>query len=189
MIRRPPRSTLDRSSAASDVYKRQLHSLSVQFCLKKLPGTVQTSDSIRNKSHLGSNSCLLRTLKWSEFDHRGRLVNTVLRKSCREDEEKRAFTTGEDMPQKNNSGHASPFMAYFHGAPALPLPNFSSRSVTPSLSCQLSMSLSEQVCFKKLEKMTEAAGKMNFEIHAIAPTPPTFLNPASSPDFVNLRRS
>src|SRR5678815_4913939 len=27
MIRRPPRSTLDRSSAASDVYKRQLHDL------------------------------------------------------------------------------------------------------------------------------------------------------------------
>ena len=26
MIRRPPRSTLDRSSAASDVYKRQWHS-------------------------------------------------------------------------------------------------------------------------------------------------------------------
>ena len=27
MIRRPPRSTLDRSSAASDVYKRQVYSL------------------------------------------------------------------------------------------------------------------------------------------------------------------
>src|SRR5678815_1334516 len=27
MIRRPPRSTLDRSSAASDVYKRQVHHL------------------------------------------------------------------------------------------------------------------------------------------------------------------
>ncbi len=27
MIRRPPRSTLDRSSAASDVYKRQVHTL------------------------------------------------------------------------------------------------------------------------------------------------------------------
>ena len=27
MIRRPPRSTLDRSSAASDVYKRQAHAL------------------------------------------------------------------------------------------------------------------------------------------------------------------
>src|SRR5678809_1024413 len=27
MIRRPPRSTLDRSSAASDVYKRQLYTL------------------------------------------------------------------------------------------------------------------------------------------------------------------
>ena len=31
MIRRPPRSTLDRSSAASDVYKRQLHSTSFYF--------------------------------------------------------------------------------------------------------------------------------------------------------------
>ena len=29
MIRRPPRSTLDRSSAASDVYKRQGHSVAV----------------------------------------------------------------------------------------------------------------------------------------------------------------
>ena len=29
MIRRPPRSTLDRSSAASDVYKRQNHDTSV----------------------------------------------------------------------------------------------------------------------------------------------------------------
>ena len=32
MIRRPPRSTLDRSSAASDVYKRQLH-----WCRERLP--------------------------------------------------------------------------------------------------------------------------------------------------------
>src|SRR5678810_692780 len=31
MIRRPPRSTLDRSSAASDVYKRQLECPFVQF--------------------------------------------------------------------------------------------------------------------------------------------------------------
>ena len=30
MIRRPPRSTLDRSSAASDVYKRQEFGLSVK---------------------------------------------------------------------------------------------------------------------------------------------------------------
>ena len=30
MIRRPPRSTLDRSSAASDVYKRQSESLAVE---------------------------------------------------------------------------------------------------------------------------------------------------------------
>ena len=31
MIRRPPRSTLDRSSAASDVYKRQVHELVLAF--------------------------------------------------------------------------------------------------------------------------------------------------------------
>ena len=31
MIRRPPRSTLDRSSAASDVYKRQIHDFEVAF--------------------------------------------------------------------------------------------------------------------------------------------------------------
>src|SRR5678815_6133464 len=31
MIRRPPRSTLDRSSAASDVYKRQLLSNAIKF--------------------------------------------------------------------------------------------------------------------------------------------------------------
>ena len=30
MIRRPPRSTLDRSSAASDVYKRQVHDRDVR---------------------------------------------------------------------------------------------------------------------------------------------------------------
>ena len=31
MIRRPPRSTLDRSSAASDVYKRQITNLSLKY--------------------------------------------------------------------------------------------------------------------------------------------------------------
>ena len=31
MIRRPPRSTLDRSSAASDVYKRQVDSIAAYF--------------------------------------------------------------------------------------------------------------------------------------------------------------
>mgnify|MGYP003380841055 CR=1 FL=1 len=31
MIRRPPRSTLDRSSAASDVYKRQVLDLPIQY--------------------------------------------------------------------------------------------------------------------------------------------------------------
>src|SRR5678809_171441 len=34
MIRRPPRSTLDRSSAASDVYKRQSEVLSARYVLE-----------------------------------------------------------------------------------------------------------------------------------------------------------
>src|SRR5678815_4684236 len=42
MIRRPPRSTLDRSSAASDVYKRQVHEGTVlpegEFVFERLPG-------------------------------------------------------------------------------------------------------------------------------------------------------
>ena len=37
MIRRPPRSTLDRSSAASDVYKRQAHALQIEtLCQTRL---------------------------------------------------------------------------------------------------------------------------------------------------------
>ena len=35
MIRRPPRSTLDRSSAASDVYKRQLLNMGIMDCVKQ----------------------------------------------------------------------------------------------------------------------------------------------------------
>src|SRR5678815_3714783 len=38
MIRRPPRSTLDRSSAASDVYKRQIHDALV----KPMPAGINT---------------------------------------------------------------------------------------------------------------------------------------------------
>ena len=40
MIRRPPRSTLDRSSAASDVYKRQLRAL-VDGALEGVGGRVE----------------------------------------------------------------------------------------------------------------------------------------------------
>ena len=39
MIRRPPRSTLDRSSAASDVYKRQIQSFALRIYLD-VPGGV-----------------------------------------------------------------------------------------------------------------------------------------------------
>ena len=53
MIRRPPRSTLDRSSAASDVYKRQLYS----------SGTTGAPKAITH-SHGG---CLLEHLKYLAF--------------------------------------------------------------------------------------------------------------------------
>ena len=55
MIRRPPRSTLDRSSAASDVYKRQVHvspeqAIKIHFDVKSIKsiamhwGTFQLAD-------------------------------------------------------------------------------------------------------------------------------------------------
>ena len=40
MIRRPPRSTLDRSSAASDVYKRQEEQESVSHLVARADGVV-----------------------------------------------------------------------------------------------------------------------------------------------------
>ena len=44
MIRRPPRSTLDRSSAASDVYKRQ--SLSCNKPLASIAGTLNKKENL-----------------------------------------------------------------------------------------------------------------------------------------------
>ena len=41
MIRRPPRSTLDRSSAASDVYKRQVTSYDRSTLIKEAVGTLE----------------------------------------------------------------------------------------------------------------------------------------------------
>ena len=59
----------------------------------ELRGTVETTNSICNKLHLGSNSYLLGTLKWSESDHSGTLVKLLLYRSFREDKEKRAYET------------------------------------------------------------------------------------------------
>ena len=44
MIRRPPRSTLDRSSAASDVYKRQIQGWVMDVDRLKSGGSVLTDD-------------------------------------------------------------------------------------------------------------------------------------------------
>src|SRR5678816_4947976 len=58
MIRRPPRSTLDRSSAASDVYKRQVLELAVGLCrqgsrqvLRQLREVVSANELVGRSSH------------------------------------------------------------------------------------------------------------------------------------------
>ena len=48
MIRRPPRFTLDRSSAASDVYKRQLLRMYMRYCEKR-GWKVEVSDSVQGE--------------------------------------------------------------------------------------------------------------------------------------------
>ena len=51
MIRRPPRSTLDRSSAASDVYKRQVILLrQLQALLRVLLGSLQVVPFVADAS-------------------------------------------------------------------------------------------------------------------------------------------
>ena len=47
MIRRPPRSTLDRSSAASDVYKRQAL---IDTIVRQLPGALNDAESAAQES-------------------------------------------------------------------------------------------------------------------------------------------
>eukprot|EP00658_Telonema_sp_P-2_P044931 TRINITY_DN32839_c0_g1_i1.p1 TRINITY_DN32839_c0_g1~~TRINITY_DN32839_c0_g1_i1.p1 ORF type:complete len:160 (-),score=35.68 TRINITY_DN32839_c0_g1_i1:28-507(-) len=72
MIRRPPRSTLSSSSAASDVYKRQTMDLS---CLK-IPNTLQEGErpqedhmydphTIPDDLYIGASDSLLKLLKYN----------------------------------------------------------------------------------------------------------------------------
>ena len=62
MIRRPPRSTLDRSSAASDVYKRQGYDTALNTAMQaidKIRDTAQSHERIFIVEVMGS--CLLYT--------------------------------------------------------------------------------------------------------------------------------
>src|SRR5678816_1405707 len=54
MIRRPPRSTLDRSSAASDVYKRQVPTGSKPSCFRRMKESTARSALV----YLWKSSCL-----------------------------------------------------------------------------------------------------------------------------------
>src|SRR5678809_1552613 len=52
MIRQPPKSTLDRSSAASDVYKRQILKKLSQICSPRFPGYSKRFTSVSCKGEM-----------------------------------------------------------------------------------------------------------------------------------------
>ena len=62
MIRRPPRSTLDRSSAASDVYKRQIEDIPTEVIAQCQGGTmIAEIDTIDLVLYNPDDTCLLYT--------------------------------------------------------------------------------------------------------------------------------
>ena len=76
MIRRPPRSTLDRSSAASDVYKRQL-SIDQIYVKTEVLRVVLTINEIRkNLSHSDFQS-----LQYSQTENMEMEIRNVLKKT------------------------------------------------------------------------------------------------------------
>src|SRR5678815_4993911 len=66
MIRRPPRSTLDRSSAASDVYKRQLLNGEIRSCIAMTEPEVASSDATNIQSRIvrEGNEYVINGHKW-----------------------------------------------------------------------------------------------------------------------------
>ena len=65
MIRRPPRSTLDRSSAASDVYKRQAEAIEdVKHQLGLVIGYFK--DQLHGRTKLGASGIALSLIHISE---------------------------------------------------------------------------------------------------------------------------
>ena len=86
MIRRPPRSTLDRSSAASDVYKRQEDIYELN---ERITGQIQ----INVKKEVASNSFEAELIIPVSYTHL-RAHETVLDLVCRLLlEQKKTFTT------------------------------------------------------------------------------------------------
>ena len=96
MIRRPPRSTLDRSSAASDVYKRQNElSMSSDFDVSNITKPEETFLSVRIK--------MLQTQVPVSYTHL-RAHETVLDLVCRLLLEKK---------KRKNSHDQTTFMIYY----------------------------------------------------------------------------
>ena len=79
MIRRPPRSTLDRSSAASDVYKRQMREGVLNNWLKQIGDTVNRGDVV---AEIESDKATLELEAPVSYTHL-RAHETVLDLVCR----------------------------------------------------------------------------------------------------------
>ena len=80
MIRRPPRSTLDRSSAASDVYKRQASHIGLECALKTQPNITLISEEVaKEKQTLGEIVEYMAAVSYTHL----RAHETVLDLVCR----------------------------------------------------------------------------------------------------------
>src|SRR5450756_193916 len=67
MIRRPPRSTQSRSSAASDVYKRQVHHLTEAYRSRPRPSSTPGAKASTNGSYYLDQKNFFATLQFSRL--------------------------------------------------------------------------------------------------------------------------
>ena len=108
MIRRPPRSTLDRSSAASDVYKRQLSGSMIKFSVT----TAFNEKSLSQISFEINEPCSVTPVSYTHL----RAHETVLDLVCRLLLEKKKYSKNIVSTHQNHNAHYNDTMtlASFH---------------------------------------------------------------------------
>ena len=106
MIRRPPRSTLDRSSAASDVYKRQMMDSSWPLLLLKVaPVKVEQSKAkVSDLQEMAINS--IRTVSYTHLRAHETVLDLVCRllleKKTQKDKKKKKQQQKNNKKKKSN---------------------------------------------------------------------------------------